>query len=206
MKSTKYRRIVVREHGGPDVMQVVEEKVPRPGPGEVRVQVLAAGVSALDLMVRRSRFPGFPKVPFTPGVDIVGVVDEVGDGVSTTEPGQRIGALLGYEGGYTETICLPDEVVVPLPDGLDPAEAVCIVANYLTAENMLQRAAAVKSGERILIQGAAGGVGTALLELGSIARLEMYGTASEHNHELVRSMGQPRSTTTPMTSLPASAA
>lgn len=189
MQQTKYRRIVIRDHGGPDVMQVVEEDMPLPAVGEVRVQVLSAGVSAMDLMVRRSRFPGFPKVPFTPGVDIVGVVDEVGEGVSSVEPGEQVAALLGYQGGYTETLCLPADRAVPLPAGVDPAEAVCVVANYLTADGLLHRAAAVKSGERILVQGAAGGVGTALLELGKLAGLEMYGTASKHNHVLVTSMG-----------------
>jgi NADPH:quinone reductase-like Zn-dependent oxidoreductase len=189
MTEMKYRRIVVGDHGGPEVMQVSEEAAPRPDAGEVRIRVLAAGVSALDLMVRRSGFPGFPKVPFTPGVDVVGLIDEIGPGVSSVAPGRRVGVLLGDQGGYAEMLCVPADHVVPIPDGVDDAAAVCVIANYLTAENMLHRAAAVESGERILIQGAAGGVGTALLELGGLAGLEMYGTASEYNHELVRSMG-----------------
>lgn len=189
MKQALNHRVLVSRHGGPDVLQVVEENLPEPEVGEIRVRTLAAGVSALDLMVRRAGFPGFPRVPFTPGVDVVGVVDVVGEGVSNIEPGQRIAALLGFSGGYSEFICLPATEAVLVPSGLDPAAAVCVVANYLTAYTMLHRAAEVETGERVLIHGAAGGVGIALLELGGLAGLEMYGTASKHNHELVSSHG-----------------
>lgn len=170
-------------------MRLVEEDVPEPGAGEVRVRVLAAGVSALDLMVRRGSFPGFPTVPFTPGVDVVGVVDEVGKGVSMCTPGQKVAALLGHEGGYAEAVCVPEGKAVSVPEGVDATEAVCLVANYLTAYTMLYRAAEVEGGERVLVHGAAGGVGTALLELGGLAGLEVYGTASAHNHGVVRSLG-----------------
>jgi NADPH:quinone reductase-like Zn-dependent oxidoreductase len=185
----KHHRVVVTRHGGPEVLQVVEEDLPEPRAGEVRVRVLAAGVSAYDLMLRRSgSLPGAPRLPFTPGVDIVGAVDKLGEGVSTVEPGQRVAASVSG-GGYAEYICLPDSELVPVPPGLDPAEAVCLVANYLTAHLALHRTACVRSGERILVQGAAGGVGTALLEIGKLAGLEMYGTASKHNHELVSALG-----------------
>jgi NADPH2:quinone reductase len=87
----KHHRVVVSRHGGPDVLQVVEEDLPEPRAGEVRVKVLAAGVSAFDLMYRRwSRLPGSPRVPFTLGEDVVGVVDKLGEGVSSLEPGQRV--------------------------------------------------------------------------------------------------------------------
>ena len=187
----KHHRVVVPRHGGPDVLQVVEEDVPEPRAGEVRVKVLAAGVSAYDLMVRRSgSIPGSPRVPFTPGEDIVGVVDKLGERVSTVEPGQRVaGWTFGDGGGYTEYICRPANQVVPVPAGLDPSEAVTVVVNYLTAHLALHKTASVQSGERILVHGAAGGVGTALLELGRLAGLEMYGTASKYNHELVSALG-----------------
>jgi NADPH:quinone reductase-like Zn-dependent oxidoreductase len=185
----KHHRVVVSRHGGPDVLQVVEEDLPEPRAGEVRVKVLAAGVSSYDLMQRRSgSLPGTPRVPYTPGEDIIGVVDKLGEGVSTVEPGQRVA---GYPrgGGYAEFICLAVSELVPVPSGLDPAEAVCLVVNYLTAHMLLHRTANVRSGERVLVQGAAGGTGTALLELGRLAGLEMYGTASKHNHELVSALG-----------------
>jgi NADPH:quinone reductase-like Zn-dependent oxidoreductase len=190
---TKYRRVVVTRHGEPDVLQVVEGDIPEPQAGEVRVKVLAAGISAYDLMFRRSgRFPGTPRVPFTLGEDVVGVVDKLGEGVSAFEPGQRVAGgtwSLGVGGGYAEFVCLPASELVPVPSGLDPAEAVCVVVNYLTAHMAMHRTANIQSGERILVQGAAGGVGSALLELGKLAGLEMYGTASKYNHELVSALG-----------------
>lgn len=189
MTTATTHRVVITRHGGPDVLQVTANEMPHPAAGEIRVATLAAGVSAHDLMLRSAWFPGFPKVPFTPGVDIVGVVDERGAGVRTWELGQTVAALLPAEGGYAEAVCLPAERAVPVPEGVDAAEAVCVVANYLTAYSMMHRAAEVKSADRILVHGAAGGVGSALLDLGRLAGLEMYGTASSHNHELVRSLG-----------------
>lgn len=189
MTSSRHRRVLVSRHGGPEVLEIIEESVPQPGAGQVRVRTEAAGVSAMDLMVRRAGFPGFPKIPFTPGVDVLGVVDEIGRDVSEVEPGQRVAALLGDKGGYAEYVCVRAGETVPVPNGVDAAEGVCLVANYLTASTMLNRAAKVRSGERVLIHGAAGGVGTALLELGGLHGLEMYGTASKANHELVESLG-----------------
>ena len=189
----KHHRVVVSRHGGPDVLQVVEEDLPEPGAGEVRVKVLAAGVSAFDLIYRRwGHLPGSPRLPFTLGEDIVGVVDKLGTGVSSLEPGQTVAGgtgFLGVGGGYAEFICLLASELVPVPSGLDPAEAVCLVVNYLTAHQHLHQIAGVRSGERILVHGAAGGVGTALLQLGKLAGLEMYGTASKHNHQLVSALG-----------------
>lgn len=189
----KHHRIVVTRHGGPDVLQVVEEDLPEPRAGEVRVKVLAAGVSAYDLMFRRSgSLPGTPRVPFTLGADVAGVVDKLGEGVSTVEPGQMVAGAtfcLGGRGGYAEFICLPAGELVFVPSGEDPVEAVCVVVNYLTAHMAMHRTANVRSGERVLVHGAAGGVGTALLHLGKLAGLEMYDTASRHNHELVSALG-----------------
>ncbi len=188
--SMKNHRVVVSRHGGPDVLQVVEEDLPEPQAGEVRLKVLAAGVSGFDRMVRSLSVPGTPSVPFTPGGDIVGVVDKLGEGVSTVELEQRVaGWTFGDGGGYAEFICRPASQLVPVPSGLDPAEAVCLVENYLTAHLYLHRVASVRSGERILVHGAAGGIGTALLQLGKLAGLEMYGTASKYNHELVSALG-----------------
>lgn len=191
--AVKNHRVVVTAHGGPEVLQMVEEDLPQPRTGEVRIKVLAAGVSAYDLMFRKSgRLPGTPKVPFTLGTDVAGMIDKVGDGVTSVEPGQMVaGATFRFNGlgGYTEYLCLPASEVVPVPEGVDPAQAVCLVANYLTAYMAMHDTAGVKAGERILVQGAAGGVGTALLELGRLAGLEMYGTASAPKHEVVSALG-----------------
>jgi NADPH:quinone reductase-like Zn-dependent oxidoreductase len=186
---SKNHRVVVTRHGGPEVLQVVEEDLPEPQADEVRVKVLAAGVSAYDLMHRCSgSLPGSPPLPYTPGEDIVGEVDELGEGVSTFEPGQSV---VGYPrgGGYAEDLCLSPNGLVPFHSDVDPAEAVCLVANYLTAHMLLHHTAKVQSGERILVHGAAGGTGSALLELGRLAGLEMYGTASKYNHEVVSALG-----------------
>jgi NADPH2:quinone reductase len=186
----KNHRIVVTRHGGPDVLQEVEEDLPQPQAGEARVKILAAGVSAYDGMLRRYSFPGAARVPYTPGEDIVGVVDKLGEGVSTVELGQMVaGFTFGAGGGYSEFICRPAGELVPVPAGVDPTEAVCLVVNYLTAHLAMHQTAKIQSGERILVQGAAGGVGTALLQLGKLAGLEMYGTASKHNHALVSALG-----------------
>jgi NADPH2:quinone reductase len=186
----RHHRVVVTRHGGPEVLQVVEEDLPEPRAGEVRVQVLAAGISGYDLMDRRHSFPGGPPVPYTPGQDIVGLVDKLGDGVSTVEMGQEVaGFTFGDAGGYAEFICRPASELVPVPSGLDPAEAVCVVVNYLTAHMVLHGTAKMRRGERVLVHGAAGGTGSALLELGRLVGLEMYGTASKVNHQLVSALG-----------------
>jgi NADPH2:quinone reductase len=120
----------------------------------------------------------------------VGVVDKLGEGVSTVEPGQVVACFtFGASGGYTEFICRPAREFVPVPPGVDPAQAVCVIVNYLTSYLAMHETAKVQAGERVLVHGAAGGVGTALLHLGKLAGLEMYGTASKYNHELVSSLG-----------------
>ena len=182
------RRIIVTHYGGPDALQVVEEECPEPKPGEVRVRVLAAGVSLPDLMAREGVHPETPSVPFTPGWDLVGVVDRLGDGVSGIEPGQIVAAM-PISGAYAQFVCLPQRELVPVPSALDAAEAVSLVLNYITAYQMLHRSAKVRPGQRVLIHGAAGGVGTALLQLGRLAGLEMYGTCSSRGASTVSGLG-----------------
>jgi NADPH2:quinone reductase len=154
---------------------VVEEACPEPKVGEVRVRVLAAGVSLPDLMMREGIHPETPPLPFTPGWDLIGVVDRLGAGISGIEPGQIVAAL-PISGAYAELVCLRQGELVPVPASLDAAEAVSLVLNYVTAYQMLHRSAKVRPGQRVLIHGAAGGVGTALLQLGRLAGVEMYGT------------------------------
>ena len=184
----KYRRIIVTHYGGPDALQVIEEECPEPQRGAVRVRVQAAGVALPDLMAREGIHPETPRVPFTPGWDLVGVVDRLGDGVSGIEPGQVVTAM-PISGAYTEYICLPQQELVPVPSGLDAAEAVSLVLNYVTAYQMLHRTAKTKRGQRVLIHGAAGGVGTALLQLGRLVGLEMYGTCSSGGTSMVYELG-----------------
>lgn len=184
----KHTRIIVTHYGGPEELRLIEEECPEPKDGEVRVKVLAAGVSLPDLMMREGIHPETPALPFTPGWDLVGVVDRLGDGVSGLEP-DRMVAALPISGAYAEFVCLPQCDLVPVPSGLDAAEAVSLVLNYVTAYQMLHRSAKVRPGQRVLIHGAAGGVGSALLQLGRIAGLEMYGTCSARGMSSVSDLG-----------------
>lgn len=174
---------------------MVDEECPEPKRGEVRVRVLAAGVSLPDIMAREGIHPETPRVPFTPGWDLVGVVDRLGPGVFS-KPGSQPGIVLGQivaalpiHGAYAEFVCLPQRELVPAPAGLDAAEAVCLILNYITAYQMLHHSARVRAGQRVLIHGAAGGVGTALLQLGRLAGLEMYGTCSSQSASTVSELG-----------------
>lgn len=185
---TKYRRVVVSQHGGPHVLRVVEDIVPEPQPGEVRVRILAAGVSFADVLMREGIHPEALRPPFTLGWELVGVVDKHGLGVSGPTLGDRVAAL-SVRGSYAECLCLPAEDLVPVPNGLDPVEAACMAFIHLTAYQMMRRAARVKAGDRVLIHSAGGPVGTALLQLGGWSELEMYGTVSQRKHDLVSSLG-----------------
>jgi NADPH:quinone reductase-like Zn-dependent oxidoreductase len=183
----KYGRIVISRYGGPEVLEIIEDDLRDAGPGEVRVKVLSAGVSWVEYMMRQGAYPRQPKPPFTPGYDIVGIVDQNGAG-TTQRVGQRVAALLVH-GGYSEYVFVPEQSVVPVPEDLDPAEAVCLVLNYVTAYQMLHRVVQLDKRRRVLVHSAAGGVGTALLELAHLAGLEMFGTASQPKHALITSLG-----------------
>jgi NADPH2:quinone reductase len=184
----KHTRIIVTHYGGPDALQLLEEECPEPKDGEVRVRVLAAGVSLPDIMAREGVHPETPPVPYTPGWDLVGVVERLGGGVSGIEPGQIVAAM-PIHGAYTDFVCLPQRELVPVPSGLDAAEAVSLILNYITAYQMLHRSAKVRPGQCVLFHGASGGVGTALLQLGRLAGLEMYGTCSSRSAPTVSELG-----------------
>ena len=185
-----YKRVVITEFGSPKVLKEIEEtKLPEPESGEVRVKVLVTSAAFTDVMIRMGKYPGVKqKPPFSPGYDLVGVVDKLGEAANRFEVGQRV-ADLTVTGAYSEYVCLPERRLTPVPDGLDPAEAVSLVLSYVTAYQMLHRVAKVKSGQRILIHGAGGAVGTAMIQLGNLLGLEIYGTASKSKHELVASLG-----------------
>jgi NADPH:quinone reductase-like Zn-dependent oxidoreductase len=184
----RHTRIIITHYGGPEALQVVEEECPEPKRGEVRLRVLAAGVALPDVMAREGIHPETPSVPFTPGWDLVGVVDRLGEGISGIERGQMVAAM-PIHGAYADFVCLPQRELVPVPSGLDAAEAVSLILNYITAYQMLHRSAKVRPGQRVLIHGASGGVGTALLQLGRLVGLEMYGTCSSRGASAVSNLG-----------------
>ncbi|MCA9930006.1 MAG: zinc-binding dehydrogenase [Anaerolineales bacterium] len=185
-----YKKVILNEFGGPEVMRVVEkETLPEPAAGEVRVKVLAASATFTDTMVRKGVYYGFKeKPPLSPGYDMVGVVDKLGIGISSFKVGQMVADLTVW-GAYSEYMLRPASKLVPAPAGLDPAEAVSMVLSYVTAYQLLHRAAKIRRGQTVLIHGAGGAVGTALLELGKLLDLTMYGTASKSKHALVESLG-----------------
>lgn len=181
----KYRRILVNRQRQ---LELVEEDLPNPGPGEVRLKILAAGVSYPDVMMRQGIHPEARRPPFTPGWDVVGTVDGLGEGVEAVSLGATVAAM-PIVGGYADYLCLPASELVRVPPNLDPAEAVCLILNYVTAYQMLHRSAQAKPGESALIHSAAGGVGTALLQLGRLQGLQMYGTASTGKLKIIENLG-----------------
>jgi NADPH:quinone reductase-like Zn-dependent oxidoreductase len=183
-----YQSVIVQSHGGPEVMRVIENELRGPASGKVRIKVLATGVGRTDINYRYGYSPLSPKIPFIPGYEIVGVVDALGSGVSGFSVGKRVAALTGY-GGYTEMITLGQEHLVAVPEDLDAADVAVLTLNYVSAYQMLHRVAKVKTGDKVLITGSSGGVGSAFLQLGKLAGLKMYGTASASKHALLAENG-----------------
>jgi NADPH:quinone reductase-like Zn-dependent oxidoreductase len=192
-KTVKYKSVIVTQPGGPEVLQVVENDLRAPAAGEARIKVLAAAVCRPDTTVRTGEalYSGTPlghKVPFVPGYSVIGVVDAVGEGVSEVAVGDRVGALT-VVGGYSEYLYWKSDRLIPVPLTLDPAEAVPLILNYIVAYQVLHRSAKVKAEDKVLIIGASGGIGTALLQLGKLANLKMYGLASPGKHNVLIEYG-----------------
>lgn len=185
-----WQRIELTAFGGPENLRVVQEShLPEPAPGQVRVKVLTAGTGFTDTIIRQGQYVDVKdKPPFTLGYDWFGVVDKVGAGVTQLKAGDFV-ADMPVIGGYTQYLCVDASRVVPCPQGLDPAEAVCMILSYTTAYQMLTRECQLNKGDKILVHAAGGAVGTALLELGRLMGLTVYGTASAAKHDLVRSLG-----------------
>ena len=185
-----WQHVRISRFGGPEVLQVVEEStIPEPGPGEVLIKVLAAGTGFTDTMIRRGRYPDFKgPLPFTPGYEIVGVVEKRGDGVVAPVEGELV-ADLCVVGGYAQYAIRPSRFLVPVPATIDPAEAVCIPLAYLTAFQMLTRCRKLSSGATILVIGASGTVGTALLDLARHLGLKAIGTSSAANLPVIERFG-----------------
>lgn len=182
------KRIIVERPGGPEVLVLVEESIPEPRPGEVRVKVLVAGVAFGDLLWMSGVVPGSPKPPFSPGYDFIGVVDKLGSGVESLALGKRVAALV-QTGGYAEYSCWPAESLTPVRDDLDPAQLICLTLNYVTAYALIERVGKLRAGQRVLAHGAGGGFGTALLDLCHMKGIQVFGTASHGKHDLVESLG-----------------
>jgi NADPH:quinone reductase-like Zn-dependent oxidoreductase len=185
-----WQHLVISRFGGPEVLEMAEEPgIPEPGSEEVRLKVIAAGTGFTDTMIRRGRYPDFKgPPPFTPGYEIVGMVEKAGPGVTTPRQGQLV-ADLCIVGGYAQYAIRSTRYLVPIPDGVDPDEAVCIPLAYLTAFQMLTRYRSLSPGATILVIGASGTVGTALLDLARHLRLKAIGTCSAANMSVVEQFG-----------------
>lgn len=182
-------RVSAIKRGGPQVLQVQNVPMPQPGRGEVRVRMLAAGVAFADIMVREGLYPIQLTWPRTPGYDVVGEIEATGPDVPVElRVGMRVAALTVH-GSYARHRLLPALDCVVVPGAVDPAAATALVLNYLTAYQMLHRVANLQSGDTVLIHAAAGGVGTAVLELARLAGIRVLGLASKGKHELVRKLG-----------------
>ena len=185
-----YKRVIIREFGSPEVLQVIEDPhLPEPKPGEIRVRVRATSACFTDTMIRKGVYPDVrKKPPFSPGYDMIGVVDKLGEGTSKFEVGDRV-CDLTVIGSYSEYLSVSEDKLVPVPESVDPGEAVSLILTYVTAYQMLHRIAKVQMGQSILVHGAGGAVGSALLELARLENLMIYGTASAEKHESLRQFG-----------------
>src|SRR5579863_7181817 len=185
-----WQHLRISRFGGPEVLEIVEEPaIPEPAAGEVRIKVVAAGTGFTDTMIRRGRYPDYKgPLPYIPGYDIVGIVEKTGPGVTMPQADQTV-ADLCVVGGYAQYAIRPVRFLVPVPDGVDPAEAVCIPLAYLTAFQMLTRYRRLSPGDTILVIGASGTVGTALLDLARHFGLKAIGTCSAANIATVEKFG-----------------
>jgi NADPH:quinone reductase-like Zn-dependent oxidoreductase len=184
------RVVQLRRFGGPEELEVVDAPLPTAGRGEVRVRVLASSLEYTDVVIRRHLYPQTMarRPPFVLGYDVVGEIDQLGDGVSGFQLGDRVADLtvLGSNAAYRT---LRADHLTRVPAGVDAAEAAAMILSWTTAYQLLHRAAHVHRGQRVLVHGAAGAVGQALLVLGRLAGLELWGTARGEHAALIRELG-----------------
>jgi NADPH2:quinone reductase len=190
MKEPRNRVVQVKHFGGPDGLEVVDAPLPTAGRGEVRVCVLASGLEYTDVLIRRHLYPQtmYRRPPFVMGYDVVGQIDQLGDGVRGFEIGDRVAdmTVLGSNAAYRT---LRADRLTRVPAGLDAAEAATLILSWTTAYQLLHRAARAQRGQRVLVHGAAGAVGQALLSLGRLAGLELWGAARGAHAALIRELG-----------------
>lgn len=183
------RAVVITRHGPPEVLQVQERPNPQPAPGEVVINVRAAGINFADLMARLGVYPDAPKPPCVIGYEVAGEVAALGAGVDGgLQVGQRVVGPTRF-GGYAEQASALADGVVPLPENMSFEEGAAVPIAYSTAWEALMRAANLHSGERVLIHAAAGGVGIAATQIAKRAGAEVWGTASPGKHDAIRGFG-----------------
>jgi NADPH:quinone reductase-like Zn-dependent oxidoreductase len=182
------KAVVAEARGGPETLRLKSREVPDSGPGQVLVRIEASSVSLPDVQARYGRTPFPPRLPFVPGYTYVGEIVALGPDAGSARVGDRVG-VLAIVGGYAEHALADARKLIPVPDGLDAGEAAIVILNYLVAYQVMHRSAKVAAGDPVLIVGASGGIGTALLQLGRLAGLHMYGLASASKHDIVSEFG-----------------
>jgi NADPH:quinone reductase-like Zn-dependent oxidoreductase len=182
------RAVVITRHGPPEVLQVQERPDPAPGPGQVLIDVRAAGINFADVMARMGLYPAAPRPPAVVGYEVAGTVAATGDGVDSCRPGDRLIAMTRFN-GYAERAVASAGDVLPLPAELSFEEGAAIPVNYLTAWAALLRYGGLWPGERVLIHAAAGGVGIAATQIARDVGAEIWGTASPGKHDTIRGFG-----------------
>jgi NADPH:quinone reductase-like Zn-dependent oxidoreductase len=182
------RAVVITKHGGPEVLQVQERPDPAVGPGEVRIEVKAAGINFADTMARTGLYPDAPKLPCVVGYEVAGTVESVGEGVEAVKPGDRVLAGTRFN-GQSELVTVPENMVYELPEQLSFEEGAAFPVNYATAQAGLVVMGGLKQGERVLIHAAAGGVGIAATQIAKGIGAEVFGTASASKHDAIRQQG-----------------
>ncbi len=190
MNEPRNRVVQVERFGDADGLRVVDATMPKAGVGEVRVRVLASSLNYTEVLIRRHLYPQTMRLrpPFVMGYDVVGEIDQIGDGVPGFRVGDRV-ADMTVVGSNADYRTLLAEDVTRVPVGVDAAEAATLILSWTTAYQILHRAARVRRGQRVLVHGAAGAVGQALLALGKLAGLELWGTARGDQAALVRELG-----------------
>lgn len=177
--------------GEPELLRAVHRDLPAPGRGQALVRVEATGISFAEQQMRRGKYFDQPAFPFVPGYDLVGVVEQVGPSAgdaAAVRPGMRVAALT-RTGAWAERVVLDVADLVPVPDDVDPVAAETAIVNGLTAHRMLHRAARVRAGQTIVVLGAAGGVGSSLVQLARAAGVEVIGVAGSAQQESVAALG-----------------
>jgi NADPH:quinone reductase-like Zn-dependent oxidoreductase len=186
--STTATEIVLPGKVDPEALQTRRRSLRSPDKGQVLVRMEATGVSFAEQQMRRGKYYDQPPFPFVPGYDLVGTVTATGADVDPGLMGQRVAALTKI-GAWSTHMFLDADAVVPVPDGVDAADAETVVVNGITAWQMLHRTARVRTGQTILVLGANGGVGSTLVQLARAAGIRVIGTASPRHHEKVAALG-----------------
>ena len=179
---------MITEHGAPEVLKVQERPDPKPGPGQVAIDVAAAGVNFADTMARVGLYPDAPKPPVVVGYEVAGTISALGAGVEGLSVGDRVMAGTRF-GGYAERVVAKVADTAPLPEELSFEQGAAIPVNYLTAYLGLMRFGSLQPGERVLVHAAAGGVGIAATQIAKHLGAEVLGTASPGKHAAIRSIG-----------------